>query len=586
MIIFAVLGGVYLLFSKAATNRIPINPGTYAVSVLPAGSTSDYWIVASDGGVFSMGTNIKFFGSMAGKPLVQRITSSTARPQHDGYWMLGGDGGIFSFGNAKYLSGPTKTATSGYYRAIVGTPSGNGYWVITKLGSISPFGDAATTYWAGINASYKRFNTNPLNALPGLPVNGIVSAARTVSGKGLILLAENGATYGYGDAPYHGNVPINYAGGQRATSITVDNKNGYIVAANNGATYGLGGTYRGGANTAGQLAGPIISIASTSDSGGYWELGQDGGIFAYGNALFKGSVVTTTPLPASTPTLTTVITPQPITTPAPSIQIGSSITVAAVAANPCSADLQNNITVLQECLNSRGANPKLTVDGVLGPLTRQTCSSILGAFCPYPVQRSGGGNTVGAAVIPVSSGAVSQLQKDIGVSVDGQVGNQTLFACNANWQRLSKQDQYVCALHGGGPGGKANNGLNTNKLANSFAAGSFGLNSDIPSTSYNLVVQGSNHLKDGNYNLCVFLDHTNYLSVDASVSGHWEDWFNSGEKVIADEKIPPGTSVKCWYFSWNSTDKYINWWFHNPDGATIGNIQYVTIDGNVQTNVR
>ena len=34
---------------------------------------------------------------------------------------------------------------------------------------------------------------------------------------------------------------------------------------------------------------PIIGVAPTGDGGGYWLAASDGGIFAYGDALYSGS---------------------------------------------------------------------------------------------------------------------------------------------------------------------------------------------------------------------------------------------------------------------------------------------------------
>jgi hypothetical protein len=38
------------------------------------------------------------------------------------------------------------------------------------------------------------------------------------------------------------------------------------------------------------LDAPIVGMAATSDGGGYWLLGADGGIFSFGNAPFEGSL--------------------------------------------------------------------------------------------------------------------------------------------------------------------------------------------------------------------------------------------------------------------------------------------------------
>ncbi|MDA8400188.1 MAG: hypothetical protein M0008_09105, partial [Actinomycetota bacterium] len=60
-----------------------------------------YWLIASDGGIFSFGT-ARFYGSMGGKPLNAPIVGIAATPGGHGYWLIASDGGIFSFGTARF----------------------------------------------------------------------------------------------------------------------------------------------------------------------------------------------------------------------------------------------------------------------------------------------------------------------------------------------------------------------------------------------------------------------------------------------------------------------------------------------------
>ena len=39
-----------------------------------------------------------------------------------------------------------------------------------------------------------------------------------------------------------------------------------------------------------QVNGPVVGMAVTPDDGGYWEVGSDGGVFAFGDAGFVGSL--------------------------------------------------------------------------------------------------------------------------------------------------------------------------------------------------------------------------------------------------------------------------------------------------------
>ena len=61
-----------------------------------------YWLVASDGGVFSYGV-AGFFGSTGSIRLNQPIVGMAATPDGGGYWLVASDGGIFNFGDAAVL---------------------------------------------------------------------------------------------------------------------------------------------------------------------------------------------------------------------------------------------------------------------------------------------------------------------------------------------------------------------------------------------------------------------------------------------------------------------------------------------------
>ncbi|HEV7888196.1 MAG TPA: hypothetical protein VGO92_11610, partial [Acidimicrobiales bacterium] len=61
-----------------------------------------YWLIASDGGVFSFG-DAAFLGSTGGTRLNQPIVAAAATPTGKGYWLIASDGGVFSFGDAAFL---------------------------------------------------------------------------------------------------------------------------------------------------------------------------------------------------------------------------------------------------------------------------------------------------------------------------------------------------------------------------------------------------------------------------------------------------------------------------------------------------
>ena len=61
-----------------------------------------YWLVASDGGIFSFG-DAGFHGSTGAIKLNKPIMGMASTHHGDGYWLVASDGGIFSFGDATFL---------------------------------------------------------------------------------------------------------------------------------------------------------------------------------------------------------------------------------------------------------------------------------------------------------------------------------------------------------------------------------------------------------------------------------------------------------------------------------------------------
>ena len=100
-----------------------------------------YWIVDSDGGVFSFG-DATFSGSMGGHRLAAPIVAMTTSQDGGGYWLAGSDGGVFSFGDAAF--GGSMAGTE-LVRPVVGmaaNPAGPGYWLAAADGGVFALGGA------------------------------------------------------------------------------------------------------------------------------------------------------------------------------------------------------------------------------------------------------------------------------------------------------------------------------------------------------------------------------------------------------------------------------------------------------------
>jgi len=90
----------------------PLNQPIVGIAATPDGK--GYWLVASDGGVFSFG-DAGFHGSMAGSHLSQPMVAIAANPDGTGYWTAAADGGVFSFGDA-----PFRGSAAGGYGVLQG----------------------------------------------------------------------------------------------------------------------------------------------------------------------------------------------------------------------------------------------------------------------------------------------------------------------------------------------------------------------------------------------------------------------------------------------------------------------------------
>ena len=98
--------------SPTAAPAAAVAPSNGAVTVpdtasrsLAATTGQGYWLVASDGGIFTFG-NVGYYGSTGSMRLNQPIVGMAATPDGHGYWLVASDGGIFTFGDATFFGSP------------------------------------------------------------------------------------------------------------------------------------------------------------------------------------------------------------------------------------------------------------------------------------------------------------------------------------------------------------------------------------------------------------------------------------------------------------------------------------------------
>ena len=207
--------------------------------IVAAASTvtgNGYWLVASDGGVFSFG-DASFRGGLGHLRLNKPITAATASVDGGGYLLAASDGGVFAFGTARFVGSLGSTPLNQPIVAIAQTPTGNGYWLAAADGGVFSFGDASF-YGSAVGT--------------GDRIEGIVS---TQAGDGYWLIANDGSAHGYGAA--------------ESAAITVPDGTEVFSIDNSGAMVHVGVAPKphAGRSRAGATAPAALSPASVASVG-------------------------------------------------------------------------------------------------------------------------------------------------------------------------------------------------------------------------------------------------------------------------------------------------------------------------------
>ena len=200
-----------------------------------------------------------------------------ATPDGGGYWLVASDGGVFSFGDAGFHGSTGAMPLNKPMVGMAATPDGGGtgWWPPTAGSSPS-----ATPSFHGSTGAM------PLN-------KPIVGMAATPDGGGYWLVASDGGVFSFGDAELprigrcpgpqqahrgHGRHPRRrrvLAGGLRRRGVRLRRRQFLRLPSRSGHREHQ----------------PIVGMAATPDGGGYWIVGQDGALYSYGDANYLGSLV-------------------------------------------------------------------------------------------------------------------------------------------------------------------------------------------------------------------------------------------------------------------------------------------------------
>ncbi|HVA03711.1 MAG TPA: peptidoglycan-binding protein [Acidimicrobiales bacterium] len=215
-----------------------------------------------------------FFGSMAGVQLNAPVVGMAPTPDAEGYWLVASDGGVFSFGDAGSYGSMGGTKLTEPVVGMASTPDGKGYWLVASDGGVFSLGDAP---FFGSTGDMR------LNA----PVVGMAS---TPDGKGYWLVASDGGVFSYGDAPYLGSMGATRLNQPVVSMAASPDGGGYWLVASDGGVFSFGDAPFFGSTGDMRLNAPVVGMAATPSGHGYWLSAADGGVFSFGDAGFFGSM--------------------------------------------------------------------------------------------------------------------------------------------------------------------------------------------------------------------------------------------------------------------------------------------------------
>ncbi len=238
-----------------------------------------YWLVASDGGVFSFG-DAQFHGSAGALPLNRPVVGISSVPGGQGYWLVASDGGIFSYGDAQFYGSTGSNTLNQPVVGMAATPSGQGYWLVASDGGIFSYGDAQF---------YGSTGSITLN-------QPVVGMAATPSGQGYWLVASDGGIFSYGDAQFYGSTvppaPFGPSGAPAVGMASSPSGQGYLVAQAFGPATAFGDATPAYGYFDGPFSDANVGIARTNLGGGYWLASASGVVVSVGNATDQGSLAT------------------------------------------------------------------------------------------------------------------------------------------------------------------------------------------------------------------------------------------------------------------------------------------------------
>ncbi len=225
-------------------------------SAREAGTQQGYYLLTTAGALHTFGDAMSW-GDLAAIPLTRDIVDMCLGPNGRGYTLISDEGANFTFGPTSCVPaspGALALRDGESFVAIQAHPAGQGSWAFTSHGRVITGGSEP----GGLLGIMPLRHHGDLLAHN---LNGrVIAAIATPTGGGYYMLGSDGGVFAFGDAAYWGSI-------QQLLNDTL-----------------------GGVLATEWLNAPIVGIVPTPSGLGYWLVAADGGVFAFGDAWFVGSI--------------------------------------------------------------------------------------------------------------------------------------------------------------------------------------------------------------------------------------------------------------------------------------------------------
>jgi len=118
--------------------------GTIALNIVPTDPNNGYYLFGQQGEITGFGNDnyLTYLDGAQYYNLNSPIVGMAPTPNGTGYWMVGSDGGVFSSGTAGFYGSAGSLKLNAPIVGMAATPDGGGYWFVASDGGVFNYGDA------------------------------------------------------------------------------------------------------------------------------------------------------------------------------------------------------------------------------------------------------------------------------------------------------------------------------------------------------------------------------------------------------------------------------------------------------------